>query len=102
MKKKLLLTIASYLITGMVFAQSALEGFYGQLGVGYQSFSDKATNSTFRPSGISTSFSQSITNTTPQGFAGNIALGYNYYALHWNRCLPFLLMLTEALKESIR
>jgi len=77
MKKKLLLTIASYLITGMVFAQSALEGFYGQLGVGYQSFSDKATNSTFRPSGSSTSFSQSITNTTPQGFAGNIALGYN-------------------------
>ncbi len=31
----------------------------------------------------------------------NIALGYNYYALHWNRCLPFLLMLPEALKESI-
>jgi hypothetical protein len=32
----------------------------------------------------------------------NIALGYNYYALHWDRCLPFLLMLPEALKESIK
>jgi len=31
----------------------------------------------------------------------NIALGYNYYALHWERCLPFLLMLPEALKETI-
>jgi hypothetical protein len=26
----------------------------------------------------------------------NIALGYNYYALYWDRCLPFLLMLPEA------
>ena len=31
----------------------------------------------------------------------NIALGFNFYALHWERCLPFLLMLPEALKESI-
>ncbi len=27
----------------------------------------------------------------------NIALGYNYYALHWERCLPFLLMLPKSL-----
>jgi len=32
----------------------------------------------------------------------NISLGYNYYALYWDRCLPFLLMLPEALKESIK
>lgn len=31
----------------------------------------------------------------------NIALGYNYYALYWDKCLPFLLMLPEALKVSI-
>ncbi len=31
----------------------------------------------------------------------NIALGYNYYSLYWDRCLPFLLMLPEALKESL-
>ena len=31
----------------------------------------------------------------------NITLGYNYYALYWDRCLPFLLMLPETLKEAI-
>ncbi len=31
----------------------------------------------------------------------NIALGYNYYALYWNRCISFLRMLPEALKESV-
>lgn len=29
----------------------------------------------------------------------NIALGYNYYSLHWERCIPFLLMLPESLKQ---
>ena len=29
----------------------------------------------------------------------NVALGYNYYVLHWERCIPFLLMLPEALKD---
>ena len=27
----------------------------------------------------------------------NIALGFNYYALHWDRCYPFLFMLPAAL-----
>ena len=30
----------------------------------------------------------------------NIALGYNYYALYWERCIPFLRMLPDALKGS--
>lgn len=30
----------------------------------------------------------------------NIALGYNYYALYWNRCIPFLLMLPKAMQLS--
>jgi hypothetical protein len=30
----------------------------------------------------------------------NISLGFNYYALHWDSCLPFLLMLPEAVKDS--
>jgi hypothetical protein len=30
----------------------------------------------------------------------NIALGYNYYALQWERCIPFLLMLTDAIKDK--
>lgn len=32
----------------------------------------------------------------------NIALGFNYYALFWDRCLPFLLMLPQALTASIK
>jgi Fic family protein len=31
----------------------------------------------------------------------NISLGYNYYALHWERSIPFLLMLPQALIKSI-
>ena len=27
----------------------------------------------------------------------NIALGFNYYALHWDRCIPFLLMLPRSI-----
>jgi Fic family protein len=30
----------------------------------------------------------------------NIALGFNYYVLHWDRCIPFLLMLPKALLIS--
>jgi len=30
----------------------------------------------------------------------NIALGFNYYALHWDRCYPFLYMLPAALISS--
>ncbi len=29
----------------------------------------------------------------------NIALGYNYYAIHWERCLPFLLMLPSSINH---
>jgi len=32
----------------------------------------------------------------------NVALGYNYYVFHWDRCMPFLLMLPEALKQSLK
>jgi len=31
----------------------------------------------------------------------NISLGYNYYHLFWDRCIPFLLMLPKSLKESV-
>jgi Fic family protein len=29
----------------------------------------------------------------------HIALGFNYYALHWERCIHFLLMLPTAMAE---
>jgi Fic family protein len=30
----------------------------------------------------------------------NIALGFNYYVLYWNRCMPFLQMLPKAMLQS--
>jgi len=32
------------------------------------------------------------------GYYQNIALGYNYYVLYWERCIPFLLMLPKAIQ----
>lgn len=37
-----------------------------------------------------------------QQYYKNISLGYNYYSLYWIRCVPFLLMLPSALKESTK
>jgi len=34
------------------------------------------------------------------GYYQNISLGYNYYALFWERCIPFLLMLPKAIDLS--
>lgn len=77
MKVKLLATSLLSVAMTSVFAQSKFEGFYGQVGVGYQSFGDQATNATFQPTRSSTIYSQSVTKATPQGFSGVVALGYN-------------------------
>jgi len=77
MKFKLLVAAATTVLASSSIAQSTFEGFYGQLGAGYQSFSDKSTNATFKPTSSSTIYSQSISNAAPQGFVGTIALGYN-------------------------
>lgn len=75
--KKLLPCASIALFCGTTFAQNPFEGFYGQLGIGYQSFSDKATDAIFQPTGSSTIYPQSVTNATPQGFAGILSLGYS-------------------------
>lgn len=36
-----------------------------------------------------------------QEYYRNISLGYNYYTLKWDRCIPFLLMLPGALKAGM-
>lgn len=76
MKFKLLVAAATTVLASSSMAQSTFEGFYGQLGAGYQSFGDKATNATFKPTNSSKLYSQNVTNATPQGFSGTIALGY--------------------------
>lgn len=76
MKKQLVVTSLITLLVSPAMAQSAFEGFYGQIGAGYQSFSDSASNATFKPTNGSTIYTQSVTNATPQGATGIIALGY--------------------------
>jgi len=46
MKNKLLVVIATTLIAGSAMAQSAFQGFYGQVGVGYENNRVSSTTST--------------------------------------------------------
>ena len=74
MSKKLLIAAAALAMSSGAMAQSAFEGFYGQVGVGYENnnFASKtASGSTgTNPAGAP---SQSA-----GGFSGTVGLGYNY------------------------
>ena len=65
MKIKLLVAAAATIMAGTAMAQSAFEGAYGQLGIGYQSSKPKTDSS-----------EESYSSTT--GFASVIAAGYNF------------------------
>ncbi len=81
MKKNLLVAVAAVAISTGAMAQSAFEGFYGQLGVGYE-------NNTFGSSTLNVGANSGHTGTgganvgaptqTASGFSGAIGLGYNY------------------------
>ena len=76
MSKKLLVAAAAVVISSGAMAQSAFEGFYGQLGVGYEnnSFASKtaydSTNNTGNPA--------SAPSQSAGKFSGVIGLGYNF------------------------
>jgi hypothetical protein len=65
MKIKLLVAAAATIMASSAMAQSAFEGAYGQLGIGYQSSKPKTDSS-----------EESYSSTT--GFASVIAAGYNF------------------------
>lgn len=65
MKIKLLVAAAATIMASSAMAQSAFEGAYGQLGIGYQSSKPKTNSS-----------EESYSSTT--GFASVIAAGYNF------------------------
>lgn len=69
MKIKLLVVAAATVMAGSAMAQSAFEGFYGQLGVGYESTSVKFSGGTVD----STSYSASANNSN--SFSGVIGVG---------------------------
>jgi len=74
--KKLLFLIATTLIATSASAQSAFEGFYGQVGVGYESNSLNSNTGTLSVPGFSVSVPAS--NFSGSGFSGAIGAGYNY------------------------
>lgn len=75
MKQKLLVATAVAVISASSMAQSKFEGFYGQLGVGYENMAPSAT-STLVVSGVNIPTSVTANNTN--SFAGTATLGYTY------------------------
>lgn len=79
MKKKLFIAVATTLFTGTAIAQSAFEGFYGQIATGYESNSFGAGNGAIV---APTSNENYPLNSPSQQFGGTplvLGLGYNYY-----------------------
>ena len=72
MKKQLLVAAATTVLAGSAMAQSAFEGFYGQIGVGYESVSPSFSGGTVL--GVPYSISSNNSNS----FTGNVGLGYNF------------------------
>jgi outer membrane immunogenic protein len=75
MKIKLVVAAAATVMTSTAMAQSAFEGFYAQVGIGYETVSPSLSTSLSVggvgiPAGISTSNSNS--------FAGTVTAGYNF------------------------
>jgi outer membrane immunogenic protein len=75
MSKKLLIAAAAVAMSSGAMAQSAFEGFYGQLGVGYEnnSFANKTAYGPGSNGNAAAAPSQSAS-----GFSGTVGLGYNY------------------------
>jgi hypothetical protein len=72
MKIKLLVAAAATVVASSAMAQSAFEGFYGQLGVGYES--NKPTTNWVSSDAGGTRLS--YTDSNANGFSGAIGLGY--------------------------
>jgi hypothetical protein len=82
MKIKLLVAAAATVVASSAMAQSAFEGFYGQLGIGYENntFGSNTLNVGAKAgsSDSGTGGQISAPSSTAGGFSGTIGLGYNY------------------------
>ncbi len=79
--KKLLVAAAVAGLVGAANAQSAFEGFYGQIGTGYESNTATGLNSpiTFGVQGVSVNFGNtSASNQTFGGMPLVAGIGYNF------------------------
>ena len=78
MKIKLLVAAAATVVASSAMAASAFEGFYGQLGVGYENNSvSSRTFTAVAPAGQTGGGSASAPSSSGGGFSGVLGLGYN-------------------------
>jgi opacity protein-like surface antigen len=77
MKIKLLVAAAATVVASSAMAQSAFQGFYGQIGTGYESNEFGSTNSKGTQTGI-TGDTWNSGNQNASGLPLVIGLGYNY------------------------
>lgn len=76
MNKKLLVAALFAASTTGAFAQSAFEGAYGQVGIGYENVSPKLSNGSLTAAGTTYPYTTSISSSN--SFTGNVGLGYTF------------------------
>jgi outer membrane immunogenic protein len=74
MKIKLLVAAAATVVISSAMAQSAFEGAYGQLGVGYESVNPSFSNGTVT-SGDATGTGYTVSSSNGNSFIGNVGIG---------------------------
>lgn len=74
---KLLFATAIFCLVQSANAQSKFEGFYGQVGLGYESTDPKISNGTHTPSGNAFTV---VNSNNQSGFEGNISIG-SYFGI---------------------
>ena len=79
MKKNLLAAAMLSALSAGVMAQSAFEGFYGQVGIGYESVSPTLTNRQITiPSVQAAAFNMNSSSSSADSMVGVFTLGYNH------------------------
>lgn len=76
MKKKLFIAVATTLFTCSAIAQSAFEGFYGQVATGYENNSYTSINQSIAGNG--SSWTGNASNQSTSGMPLVLGVGYNY------------------------
>ena len=78
MKIKLLVAVAATVMAGSVMSQSAFEGFYAQVGIGYNDILPKADNvsATILNGPYAGTYSRTSSLNSTSEFSGGISLGY--------------------------
>jgi hypothetical protein len=78
MKIKLLIAVTSILIANSAIAQSAFEGFYGQIASGYENNSYTSINKTEDENGVTAAGTGTSSNQSSSGMPLILGVGYNY------------------------